>query len=61
MKQLYVCRTQDGYVIVVRANDVDEAEGLANQWFLYNISSIDNPNIEWIIDLCDNDEIIEPL
>lgn len=59
MKQLYVCRTQDGYVIVVSAKDADEAEKLANQWFFDNISSINNPNIDWIIELCDNDEIIE--
>lgn len=59
MKHLYVCRTQDGYTIVVRAKDADEAENLANQWFFDNISSIENPNIDWIIDLCDNDEIIE--
>lgn len=58
-KQLYVARTEDGYVLVVKANSADEAENLANYWFLNNVKSLNNHNINWIVDLCDNDNIIE--
>lgn len=59
MKKLYVARTEDGYVLSIKANDADAAEDLAKRWFLDNIKPLSNRNINWIIDLCDNDEVIE--
>ena len=59
MKKLYVARTGDGYVLSIKANDADAAEDLAKRWFLDNIKPLSNRNINWIIDLCDNDEVIE--
>lgn len=60
MKQLYYVHTEfDDYRIVVKANSADDAEILANDQFYDNISSIDNPNIDWIVELCDNDEKTE--
>ncbi len=59
MKKLYVARTEDGYVLSIKANDADAAEDLAKRWFLDNIKPLSNRNINWIIDLFDNDEVIE--
>ena len=60
MKQLYYVHTEfNDYCMVVKANNADKAEELAKDWFYDNISSIDSPNINWIVDVCDNDEVIE--
>ena len=47
------------YILAVKADDADEAEDLAKEWFFANISSLDNSDIHWIVELCDNDELIE--
>ena len=60
MKYLYYVHTEfNDYRIVVKATDVDEAESLAKEWFFDNVSSLNGADIKWIIELCDNDEIIE--
>lgn len=59
MKQLYLVHTvYDDYNLVVRADNVDEAEKQAKDWFWDNISSAFESD-EWIAELCDNDEVIE--
>lgn len=59
-KKLYVAHTVfNDYWIVVKANNADDAQRLANEWYAGNISALDNLNIEWLIELCDNDEIVE--
>lgn len=47
------------YILAVKADDADEAEELAKEWFFANISSLDNSDIHWIVEPCDNDEVIE--
>lgn len=60
MKHLYYAHTEfDDYRIVVKANNEDEAENLVKEWFFDNISSFDNSDVKWIIELCDNDEPLE--
>ena len=60
MKHLYYVHTEfKDYCIVVKASDEDKAEALAREWFFDNISSFDNSDINWIVEPCDNDEIIE--
>lgn len=61
MKQLYYVHTEfDDYKLVIKANNADEAENLANDWFCDNISLLGGKlDVEWIVELCDNDEIIE--
>jgi hypothetical protein len=59
-KKLYAAHTVfNDYWIVVKANNADDAQRLANEWYAGNISALDNLNIEWLIELCDNDEIVE--
>ena len=59
MKQLYLVHTvYDDHNLIVRADNADEAEELAKDWFWDNISSVFEPD-EWIVELCDNDEVIE--
>lgn len=59
MKQLYLVHTVfNDYNLIVRADDADKAEELARDWYYDNISSVFEPD-EWIVELCDNDEVIE--
>ena len=58
MKHLYFVHAQD-YRIVVRASNEDEARQIVKDWYFDNVSSFDNTSIDWIVELCDNDKILE--
>lgn len=59
MKRLYCVHTEsDNYCLTVKADNADEAEKLAKDWFWDNISLVFEPKY-WFVELCDNDEIIE--